>query len=80
MKLSLTCYNFFMSTITIEIPKKVLQRGASQCLLVVDPKEYSRLLRVDMEVEDAKVASRIARQEWRHGKRRLIKDLKELIK
>lgn len=69
-----------MTTITIEIPKKVLQNGGARRLLVVDPKEFERELRRRWEVDDAKEASRIARQEWKYGKARLVKDLKVLMK
>ncbi|KKS37316.1 MAG: hypothetical protein A3G49_01510 [Candidatus Sungbacteria bacterium RIFCSPLOWO2_12_FULL_41_11] len=47
-----------MPTITIEIPKKVLENGTGRRLLVVDPKQFEKDLRRQWEegedVEDTK--------------------------
>ena len=69
-----------MNTITIEIPKKILERGTAQKLMVVNPKEFERELRQRWEMEDAKEALREARQAWKRGKARLVSDLGEIIK
>ena len=68
-----------MSTITIEIPKKILKRGNSRKLVVVDPKEFEKEIRRRWEIEDAKQASKQARKEMRNGTAREIKSLRELI-
>ena len=68
-----------MPTITIEIPKKVLERGgSSRRLVAVDPQELTKEARRRWEREDAKEASLAGRREWREGKTRTIRDLKEL--
>ena len=70
-----------MATITIEIPKKILERGgASRRLIVVDPKEFGKEMQRKWEEEDAVRASKAARREWKEGKARVISDLKELMK
>ncbi|TSC76342.1 MAG: hypothetical protein G01um101433_761 [Parcubacteria group bacterium Gr01-1014_33] len=70
-----------MATITIEIPKKILERGGSlRRLVVVDPKEFEKELRRRWELEDAKEAVEEARQAWKEGKARLVSDLGEVIK
>jgi hypothetical protein len=84
-----------MPTITIEIPKKILERGGSsrRRLTVVDPEEFEKEMRRRWELEDATArsggaddqggdaieASRAARREWKEGKTRQIKSLKELM-
>lgn len=68
-----------MSNITIEIPQKILQRGAPRRLLVVDPKEFERELRRRWELDDVRESTRVARREWKQGKVKLIRDLKELM-
>ena len=69
-----------MPTITIEIPKKILERGgSSRRLLVVDPKEFERDIQRKWEENDTREAIRIARQEQKSGKLRTLKDLKDLI-
>ena len=69
-----------MATITIEIPRKILERGgSSRRLVVVDPKQFEKELRRRWETKDAIDASRSARREWREGKTRQIRSLKELM-
>ena len=69
-----------MTTITIEIPKKILERGgSSRRLVVVDPKEFEKEMRQRWEINDAKEALREARQAWKQGKTRQIGSLKELM-
>ena len=69
-----------MTTITIEIPKKILERGgSSRRLIAVDPKELTEKARRRWEMEDAKEASLAGRREWRDGKTRTIRDLKDLM-
>lgn len=69
-----------MTTITIEIPKKILERGGSaRRLVVVDPKEFEKEMRRRWEINDAKEALREARQAWKQGKTRQIGSLKELM-
>ncbi|OGZ97569.1 MAG: hypothetical protein A3J10_03765 [Candidatus Sungbacteria bacterium RIFCSPLOWO2_02_FULL_54_10] len=69
-----------MPTITIEIPKKILERGGSaRRLVVVDPKEFEKEIRRQWETADALEASRAARREWKEGKTRQITSLKELM-
>ena len=70
-----------MPTITIEIPKKILERGgSSRRLIVVDPKEFEKDIQRKWEEEDAVRASKAARREWKEGKARVVSDLKELMK
>ena len=69
-----------MAILTIEIPKKILERGTTQKLVVVNPKEFEKELRRRWEIEDAKKAVREARHAWKRGKARLISDLGEIIK
>jgi len=70
-----------MPTITIEIPKKILERGASsRRLVVVDPKEFEREIRRQWEEKDASEAVRVMEQEKRQGKLRVLKSLKDLIR
>ncbi len=69
-----------MPTITIEIPQKVLARGATRRLIVVDPKEFEKELRRRWEIQDAKHALLEARRAQKEGKLRRITDLKELMK
>ena len=62
------------------IPKKILSgRHGDRQLVVVDPKEFEKELRRRWEEKDALHASRAARREWKQGKTRQIKDLKELM-
>lgn len=69
-----------METITITIPKKMLSsRYATRQLILVEPQELNKEARRRWEVEDAKKASTAARREWKQGKTRQIKDLKELM-
>jgi hypothetical protein len=69
-----------MPTITIEIPKKILERrGSSRRLIVVDPKEFEKEMRRRWETGDALEASRAARREWKKGMTRQIASLKELM-
>ena len=68
-----------MPTITIEIPKKVLERAGRHNLLVVDPVEFERELRSRWEVEDARIAKNIAKREEKPGKARAIKYLRVLM-
>lgn len=67
-----------MPSFVIEIPKKVLALGASRRLLVVDPVAFEKEMRKRWEKDDAIEASRAARREWKRGKTRPIKSLKEL--
>ena len=67
-----------MPNITIEIPPKILQRGASRRLLVVDPKEFEQELRQRWELDDVRESTRVAHREWKQGKAKLVQDLKEL--
>mgnify|MGYP001561665325 CR=1 FL=1 len=70
-----------MPTITIEIPKKILERGkSSRRLVVVDPKEFEREIQRRWEEKDALEASREGRLAWKQGRTRLVSDLKELMK
>lgn len=69
-----------MPTITIEIPKKILERGGSRKLVVVDPKEFEKEMRRQWEIEDAKQALKEARKEVRNGTAREIKSLRELMR
>lgn len=70
-----------METITIEIPKKILERGASsRRLVVVDPKEFEKEMRRRWEIEDAKRALKAAREEERNGTAREIKSLRDLMR
>ena len=69
-----------MTTLTIEIPKNVLERKTSRRLLVVDPKEFESELRDRWENEDARAASRVARREWKTGKAKLVLDLKTMMR
>ena len=69
-----------MLTITIEIPKKILERGgSSRRLIVVDPKEFEKEMQRKWEENDTREAIRIARQEQKMGKLRTLKDLKDLM-
>ena len=69
-----------MPTITIEIPKKILERGgSSRRLIVVDPKEFEKEMQRKWEENDTREAIRIARQEQKAGKLRTLKDLKDLM-
>ncbi|MDP3762553.1 MAG: hypothetical protein Q8Q97_00580 [bacterium] len=67
-----------MATLTIEIPKSILKRKSSAKLLVVDPKEFEKELRREWEIQDAFIARKTARREYKTGKARELKDLKEL--
>lgn len=70
-----------MTTITIEIPKKILERGgSSRRLIVVDPKEFEREMRRRWEEKDALEAVRVMELEKKQGKLRVLKSLKDLIK
>ena len=69
-----------MPTITIEIPKKILERGGARRLVVVDPREFERELRRRWELEDAKQALKEARREVQNGTAREIKSLRELMR
>ena len=68
-----------MPSITIEIPKKILQREGTRKLVVVDPKEFGKEIRHRWEIEEVKQASREARKEVRNGTAREIKSLRELM-
>ncbi len=70
-----------MPTITIEIPKKILERGGSaRRLVVVDPKEFEKDIQRRWEERDALEAVRVMEQEKRQGKLRVLKSLKDLMK
>ena len=70
-----------MPTITIEIPKKILERGRSaRRLVVVDPKEFEKEIRRQWEEKDALEAVRVMELEKRQGKLRVLKSLRDLIK
>ena len=69
-----------MATITIDIPEKILKRGSSQRLLVVNPKDFARDLKKSWEIGDAAEALKIARQEHRLGKLKELKSLRQLMK
>ncbi len=69
-----------MTTITIEIPKKILERGGTRRLVVVDPKDLEKEMRRRWEMEDAKQALKEARKEVRNGTAREIKSLRELMR
>lgn len=68
-----------MSKITIEIPEKVLKRASNRRLVVVDPEEFAKDLRMQWETDDAIKASRKGRKEYKSGAR-LVEDLLELMK
>ena len=69
-----------MVTITIEIPKKILERGgSSRRLVVVDAKEFEKEMR-RWETEGAKRALKEAREEERNGTAREIKSLRDLMR
>lgn len=64
-----------MATITIEIPKKILERGGSaRRLLVVNPKEFEKEMWRRWEIRDVKKTSRAARREWEE------KDAREAVR
>lgn len=70
-----------MPTITIEIPKKILERGGSaRRLVVVDPKEFKKKMQRQGEIEDAKRALKEAREEEKNGTAREIKSLRDLMR
>ena len=69
-----------MNTIIIEIPKKILERGTAQKLVVVNPKEFEKEIRQRWEEKDALDAVRVMEQEKRQGKLRVLKSLKDLMK
>lgn len=69
-----------MPTLTIEIPKKILERGGtSRRLVVVDPKEFEKEIRRRWEENDTREAIRIARHEQKAGKLRVLNDLNDLM-
>lgn len=68
------------STITIKIPRELLRRGVSRSLIVVDPKEFEKELRRHWEIEDTRKAIKIARQEKKRGKLKVVADLKEIMR
>jgi len=69
-----------LPAITIEIPKKILERGgSSRRLVVVDPKEFEKEIQRRWETYGALEASRAARRDWKGGKTRRIASLKELM-
>ncbi len=69
-----------MSTITIEIPQKMLSgKRMPRRLIAVDPKEFEKEMRRRWEMDDAIEASRAARREWKGGRTRQIGSLKELM-
>ena len=69
-----------MNMITIEIPKKILaNQYRAKRLILVEPAELTKEARRRLEFEEAKEASLAGRREWREGKTREIKDLKELM-
>ncbi|MEK7083029.1 MAG: hypothetical protein AAB972_02560 [Patescibacteria group bacterium] len=69
-----------MENITITIPKKMLaNRYANKQLILVEPSELTKEARRRLELADALEASRAARREWKQGKTRQIKSLKELM-
>ena len=70
-----------MESITITIPKKILSgRHGTRKLVVVDPKEFEKEIKRKWEENDTREAIRVARQEQKSGKLRVVKDLKELMK
>lgn len=70
-----------MTTITIEIPQKILERGgSSRRLVVVDPKEFEKEIQQRWEEKDALDAVRVMELEKRQGKLRVLKSLKDLMK
>ena len=69
-----------MNSITIEIPKKILERGGSRKLVAVDPKEFEKELRMRWEIEDVRQASKQARKEVRKGTAREVRSLRELMR
>jgi len=69
-----------MATITIEIPKEVLKRANGRKLLAVDPKEFTKDLKRNWEMDDALKASRLGRREHKLGKTKILKSLSRLIK
>lgn len=70
-----------MPTITIEIPKKILERGgSSRRLAVVDPMEFEKELRRSWEEDDTRQAIKISRQEKKRGKLKIVNDLKEIMR
>ena len=69
-----------MPTITIEIPKKILQGGTTRRLIAVDPKAFEKELRRKWEEKDVIEAVRVMEREKKRGKLRIVNDLKELMK
>ena len=70
-----------METITITIPKKILsgQHGARK-LVVVDPKEFEKEIRRKWEEADTRHAIKVAQQERKRGKLKIVADLKEVMR
>lgn len=69
-----------MATLTIEIPNEVLKQNGSRKLLVVDPKEFEKELRMRWEHDDALKASQIGKHEYKIGKAKVLNDLADLMK
>lgn len=69
-----------MPTITIQIPKNILERGAVRRFVAVDPKEFEKELRRKWEEADTRQAIKIARQEKKRGGLRVVTDLKEIMR
>lgn len=70
-----------METITITIPKKMLSnRYRTKQLILVESKELSKEARQQWEIEDTREAIKIARQEKKQGKLRIVGDLKEIMR
>ena len=69
-----------MPILTIEIPKKILRGGATGRLIVVDPKKFGKELRRKWEYADTRHAIKVARQEKRRGKLKIVADLKEIMR
>lgn len=70
-----------MPSITIEIPKKIFERGrSSRRLVVVDPKEFEKEMRRNWEEDDTKRAIKVFRQEKKRGKLKIVNDLKEIMR
>ena len=70
-----------METITITIPKKILSgRHGARKLVVVDPKEFEKEIRRKWEEADTRHAIKVAQQERKRGKLKIVADLKEVMR
>lgn len=69
-----------MTTITIQISKNILERGATRRFIAVDPKEFEKEMRRKWEEADTRQAIRIARQEKKRGGLKAVADLKEIMR